>query len=270
MADSQRGRGGKDNKDRGFGRGRGGRGGKPFGKGGRGDQKPWKPLTQLGRKVERKEIKTLEEIFKFSLPVKEIEIVDKLIGDVPTYKEENIKVATVQKQTRAGQRNRMKVWMLIGDGRGHIGVGQKTHKEVQGAVQGAIAQAKMNLIPIRLGYWGNRIGNPHTVPMKITGKNGSVRVRLVPAPRGTGIVGASASKKVLLMAGVNDCYTQSCGSTKTKGNFLYATFDALRKTYTYMTPEFWGKPNFDTKLGEEKKIKEEDIEEEVHENEEEM
>lgn len=53
------------------------------------------------------------------------------------------------------------------------------------------------MIPVRLGYWGNNIGMPHTIPMKITGKNGSVSVRLIPAARGTGIVGADTSKKVL-------------------------------------------------------------------------
>ena len=47
---------------------------------------------------------------------------------------------------------------------------------------------------------------------------------------------------MLQLAGINDCFTQSNGSTKTKGNFLYAVYLALRKTYTYLTPEFWGEP----------------------------
>ncbi len=55
----------------------------------------------------------------------------------------------------------------------------------------------MNIIPVRMGYWGNNIATPHTVPVKVTGKEGSVSVRLVPAPRGTGIVAGPASKKVL-------------------------------------------------------------------------
>ena len=57
--------------------------------------------------------------------------------------------------------------------------------------------AKLSIIPVRRGYWGNKIGLPHTLPMKVTGKCGSVRVRLIPAPRGTGIVAAPASKKIL-------------------------------------------------------------------------
>lgn len=67
---------------------------------------------------------------------------------------------------------------------------------------------------MRRGYWGNRIGNPHTVPSKVTGKSGSVRMRLVPAPRGTGIVGANTVKKIMALAGVQDCYTQTHGNTK--------------------------------------------------------
>jgi len=69
----------------------------------------------------------------------------------------------------------------------------------------------MNLIPIRKGYWGNRIKAPHTIPCKITGKNGSVSVRLIPAARGTGIVGAPTIKKVLQLAGIEDCFTNTVG-----------------------------------------------------------
>jgi ribosomal protein S5 len=67
----------------------------------------------------------------------------------------------------------------------------------------------------------------HTVPIKTTGECGSVLVRLIPAPRGAGIVAARTPKKVLQMAGIEDCYTCSRGSTKTLGNFVKATFYAL-------------------------------------------
>jgi ribosomal protein uS5 len=233
-----------------FGKGKTGRGTKPQGgrRPGRPDDKKWTPVTKLGRMVFENKIKSLEEIFKFSIPIKESEIVDRLIGESEKYKEEVMKVKSVQKQTTAGQRTRMKVWVLIGDGNGHIGLGQKAHKEVQGAVAGAIIQAKMNLIPVRMGYWGNNIGQPHTIPFKISGKEGSVMTRLIPAPRGTGIVGPVTTKKVLLMAGIRDCYTQSCGSTKTRGNTLYSCYKALTLSYSYMTPEFWGKPSLERDL----------------------
>jgi len=94
------------------------------------------------------------------------------------------------------------------------------HMQVATAIRGAIILAKTSIVPVRRGYWGNKIGSVHTVPAKTTGKCGSVTVRLIPAPRGAGIVAARTPKKVLQMAGIEDCYTASRGSTKTLGNFV--------------------------------------------------
>ncbi|CAI8050596.1 40S ribosomal protein S2 [Geodia barretti] len=77
------------------------------------------------------------------------------------------------------------------------------------------------------------------VCLQVTGKCGSVLVRLIPAPRGTGIVAASVPKKLLQMAGVQDCYTSARGQTATLGNFAKATFAAITNTYTYLTPDLW-------------------------------
>ena len=44
-------------------------------------------------------------------------------------------------------------------------------------------------------------------------------MRLIPAPRGTGIVSAPVPKKLLQMAGIEDCYTSARGQTATLGNF---------------------------------------------------
>ena len=111
--------------------------------------------------------------------------------------------------------------------------------QVATAIRGAIIQAKMSVVPVRRGYWGNKIGKVHTVPTKVHGKCGSVTIRLTPAPRGAGIVAARTPKKVLQMAGIEDCYTSSRGSTKTLGNFVRATFAALAKTYGFLTPDLW-------------------------------
>ena len=76
--------------------------------------------------------------------------------------------------------------VAVGDNDGHLGLGMKVGKEVADAIRGAIISAKINVSPVRRGYWGSRIGLPHTVPCKVSAKCGSVRVRLIPAPRGTG------------------------------------------------------------------------------------
>jgi len=199
-------------------------------------------VTKLGRLVKDGKIKRLEEIFLFSLPIKEYQIVDAFLGEA--LKDEVMEIKPVQKQTRAGQRTRFKCFVAVGDNNGHLGLGMKCSSEVATAIRGAIIVAKTAVVPIRRGYWGSKIGLPHTVPMKLTGKSGSVRVRLVPAPRGTGLVAAPLPKKVLTMAGVQDCYTSARGHTRTGGNFVKATFYALRKSYSFLSPELWTPTHF--------------------------
>ncbi|XP_020257228.1 40S ribosomal protein S2-2-like [Asparagus officinalis] len=155
-----------------------------------------------------------------------------------------MKIMPVQKQTRAGQRTRFKAFVVVGDGNGHVGLGVKCAKEVATAIRGAIILAKLSVVPVRRGYWGNKIGKVHTVPCKVTGKCGSVTVRMVPAPRGSGIVAARVPKKVLQFAGIDDVFTSSRGSTKTLGNFVKATFDCLMKTYGFLTPDLWNETRF--------------------------
>lgn len=90
----------------GFGRGgaRGGRGGQRGGRGGpRDDDKNWTPLTKLGRLVKYNMVKSLEEIYTHSIPIKEAQIVDELLSrQKKELSDEVMKIITVQKQTKAG------------------------------------------------------------------------------------------------------------------------------------------------------------------------
>eukprot|EP01084_Bolivina_argentea_P120046 212817_1 len=145
MADEAgRGRGGFR---RGFRGGRGRRGGRRGRR--RATEEVWVPVTKLGRLVKSGHITDLEQIFLFSLPIKESQIVDRFLGrDGPAdiLKDEVMKIMPVQKQTRAGQRTRFKAFVCVGDERMHVGLGVKCAKEVATAIRGAILQATVNLV----------------------------------------------------------------------------------------------------------------------------
>jgi len=262
-APQQGGQQGGDEVGAGFGRGPR-RGGGRFGRGRRGDRddrgrrgdrrgrrgrrgdaekKDWVPCTKLGRLVQAGKIQSLEQIYLFSLSIKESDIIDYFLKD--KLKDEVMKIHPVQKQTAAGQRTRFKAFVVVGDSDGHLGLGQKCSREVSGAIKGAIVDAKLSVIPVRRGYWGNRLGAPHTVPCKVTGKCGSVRFRIIPAPRGAGLVAARGPKKVLTYAGYRDCYTNATGNTKTLGNFIKATYEAVKATNAYLTPDLWPQTVFE-------------------------
>ncbi|XP_059834809.1 small ribosomal subunit protein uS5-like [Hypanus sabinus] len=193
-------------------------------------------LQELGRLVKDMNIKTLEEIYLCSLPIKS-EIIDFFLGSA--LKDEVLKIMPVQKQTCAGQHTRFKAFVAIGDYNGHIGLDVKCSKEVATAIRGAIILAKLSIIPVRRGYWGNKIGKPHTVPCKMTDQCGSVLVRLICAPRGLPVVSAPVPTKLLQMAGIDACCTSARGCTATLGNFDKATFNAFSKVYSNLTPDLW-------------------------------
>ena len=69
----------------------------------------------------------------------------------------------------------------------------------------------------------------HSIPYEIEGKRGSVRVSLLPAPKGVGLVIGDEAKKILQIAGIKDIWTKTFGQTRTRLNYSYALYDAFKK-----------------------------------------
>jgi len=200
----------------------------------------WVPRTKVGRLVREGKITSLKEIFDRNFPLLEPEIVDYLLPDL-VY--ERIDVNLVQKVTDAGRVSRFRVVVVVGNGDGFVGIGSGKARQYLVALQKAIRNAKLNITPVRrgCGSWECACGEPHSVPFVVSGKAGSVRIILKPAPKGTGLVAGDVAKKVLSMAGIKDVWTQTFGETRTTYNFAMAVLDALKNTYKFISPFDWAK-----------------------------
>ncbi|MFH1285651.1 MAG: 30S ribosomal protein S5 [Candidatus Micrarchaeota archaeon] len=186
----------------------------------------WIPKTEIGKRVKNKEILSLEEIFELGKPILEYEIVDELIPDL---KEETLCVSVTQRMTDCGRKTQFKAVALVGDCKGHVGIGVGKADETRPAISTAVKNAKRNVIsvPLGCGSWECGCKEKHTIPINTVGKNGSIEITLKPAPRGVGIVANEVVRKVLTMAGVKDIWSFSRGRTHVIYNSSMAVYNAL-------------------------------------------
>ncbi len=190
----------------------------------------WVPRTRLGELVQQGLI-TLDKIFANNLVVKEKEIIDVLL---PQLREDVVTIKMVQQMTASGQRSKFKAVVLVGAD-GFIGVGSAKSREVGPAIRKAIDRAKLSVIPVLRGCGSGECGcgHTHSIPFKVEGKCGSVRIRLIPAPAGVGLACADKVKQVLKLAGIEDIWSKSFGDTRTSENLVKATFAALKNAHKY-------------------------------------
>ena len=200
----------------------------------------WVPRTQLGKMIQEGRITSIEEVFMGGLQLREPQIVDALLPDL---QEEVININLVQKQTDAGEKSRFKAIVSVGNRDGYIGLGGGKASQVRTAIEKAAVDARLKVVPVRrgCGSWECGCGKPHSVPFQVEGKCGSVKIIIIPGPRGLGLVASEVAKVILGLAGIKDCWTRSYGSTRTVPSFAYAIFDALKKTYSLITPTDWVK-----------------------------
>lgn len=188
----------------------------------------WYPKTQLGRLVKNQEITSMTDALNSGLPLREPQIVDMLLPDV---EDEVIDVNMVQRMTDSGRRVKFVITVAVGNKNGFIGLGQAKGKEVGSSIRKAIDTAKLHIIQIRrgCGSWECGCRKPHTLPFAVMGKSGSVEVTFKPAPRGIGLATSDVAKKILRLAGVQDCWSFTQGKTKTVVNNAKAVFHALQQ-----------------------------------------
>ena len=203
----------------------------------------WEPKTKLGREVKDNKITKIDQILDDKRKILEDELVDTLLDlkfDLITIGQAKGKFGggkrrawrQTQKKTQEGNVPTFSALAVVGDENGHVGIGSGKAKETLPARDKAIRKAKLNIIKIKrtCAAFDCACSELHTIPFKITGKSGSVRVTLIPAPQGTGLVVASELKKVLKFAGIKDVYSRTFGRKRTTFNLIKAGFNALKKT----------------------------------------
>lgn len=203
----------------------------------------WVPKTELGRLVKSGKEKDIDKILDKHKKIIEPEIVDSLINlesDLLLIGQAKGKFGggkrrawrQTQKKTMESNVTSFSCMAVVGDRNGHVGIGMGKAKETLPSRVKALREARLNIMRITRGFETKEKpgAKPHTVPFIVNGKCGSVRLKLIPAPRGTGLVIGDECKKILRLAGIEDVYSMTKGQTKTVFNFAAACIDALKKT----------------------------------------
>jgi small subunit ribosomal protein S5 len=187
---------------------------------------PWVPRTELGRRVASGEITSMSEALAAGLPLREFQIVDKLL---PGLHDEVLDVNMVQRMTDSGRRFKFAVTVVVGNGDGFVGLGRAKGREVGPTIRRAIDRAKLEIVEVfrGCGSWECGCGRPHTLPFLVHGRSGSVVVNFKPAPRGVGLAVGDVAKPVLRFAGFTDAWGFTEGHTKTTVNYAQAAYTAL-------------------------------------------
>lgn len=216
------------------------------------DKEKWQPKTDVGRKVKAGLISDIDEILSAGQRILEIEITDILLPNTETDllligqskgkfgggKRRIFK--QTQKKTKEGNKPNFAAYAVIGDHDGHIGLGYGKSKETVPSREKAIYNAKKNVFKIRrgCGSWQCGCNKPHSIPFKVIGKSGSVKIELIPAPKGAGLKINGECQKILRLAGISDVWSVSYGKTSSRVNVIKACEDALKRLcLTKIQPE---------------------------------
>jgi len=203
----------------------------------------WNPKTEIGRKVKEGIITDIDVILEEGDQIMETEIVDVLLqnaeSDLLLIGQSKGKFGggarrvfrQTQKKTKEGNKPSFATYAVIGDKNGHIGVGYGKARETIPAREKSLRAAKLGLIKVRRGSgsWDSSVAEPHSIPFAVEGKCGSVVVKLMPAPKGTGLVCQSEIQKILKLAGIEDIWSRTSGMTKSRINLIKATVEALKQ-----------------------------------------
>ncbi|MGV8152083.1 MAG: 30S ribosomal protein S5 [Candidatus Nanoarchaeia archaeon] len=205
------------------------------------DLEAWNPKTKVGKAVKEKKITNIDEALKYK--ILEPEIIDTLLSlrtDILNIGQAKGKFGggkrrawrQTQRKTSEGNVPTFACMSVVGNENGYVGLGYGRAKETLPARAKSVRKAKLGIIKIKRGCasFDCTCGEEHTVPFIVQGKAGSCRIKLMPAPQGTGLVIGNECKKILKLAGIKDVYSVTDGQKRSTINLAKACMDALEKT----------------------------------------
>lgn len=140
------------------------------------------------------------------------------------WKEKVIQIRRVTKVVKGGKKMSFRAVVVVGNGKGQVGIGIGKSNEVIGAIQKGVAAAKKTLIDVPL--------HNTTIPHPVKSKAGGSVVVLRPASKGTGVIAGGAARALLELAGIENILSKSLGSNSPL-NVARATLKGLAELRTF-------------------------------------